>query len=127
MILVTGGTGLVGHQLLARLIKQGESPRALFRTVAGRDWALEKMKKSLSEKDRQNLRNIQWYKADITDVPRLTKAFENISAVYHCAGFISFDIRDKNQLRKINIEGTANMVNLALEKGVEKFCHLSSA
>lgn len=69
---------------------------------------------------------IEWFKADINNIPQLEDAFTQITQVYHCAGLVSFDIRDRKKLRKINIEGTANMVNISLAKGVEKFCHLSS-
>ncbi|HHB52321.1 MAG TPA: NAD-dependent epimerase/dehydratase family protein, partial [Saprospiraceae bacterium] len=53
-------------------------------------------------------------------------AFINITHVYHCAAVVSFRREDENLMRKVNIEGTANMVNLALEHTVEKFCYVSS-
>src|SRR5699024_10837800 len=69
---------------------------------------------------------VEWVQCDILDIPALESAFTGIKEVYHCAGLVSFDERDRARLRKINIEGTANMVNLALHYKIEKFCHLSS-
>jgi dihydroflavonol-4-reductase len=46
--------------------------------------------------------------------------------VYHCAAIVSFVQKDKYNLLKVNAEGTANMVNISLLKGVKQFCHVSS-
>jgi nucleoside-diphosphate-sugar epimerase len=51
---------------------------------------------------------------------------EGVTEVYHCAAMVSFEKKKETEMMKINIEGTANMVNVALEKGVSKFCHVSS-
>ena len=69
---------------------------------------------------------INWVKGDITDIPSLEIAFENVTHVYHCAALISFDPNDEDELRKINIEGTANVVNCCIDFGVKKLCHVSS-
>jgi len=125
MILVTGATGLVGSHLLIELLLQRKKIRALYRTQS----KVETTEKLLAKKlgSASNLiSNIEWYKADITRIPELTDAFEGIEYVYHCAGIITYNLKDYKLLRKINIEGTANMVNLALSKNVKKFCHVSS-
>ena len=59
-------------------------------------------------------------KGDITDIPSLNIAFENVTNVYHCAALISFDPRDEEELRKINIEGTAKVVNCCIDFGIKK-------
>jgi nucleoside-diphosphate-sugar epimerase len=69
---------------------------------------------------------IDWIQADILDVPSLEIAFENVATVYHCAALISFDPKDEEKLRKTNIEGTANVVNLSIDFGVKKLCYVSS-
>jgi nucleoside-diphosphate-sugar epimerase len=69
---------------------------------------------------------IIWKKADILDIPSLEVAFQNIEFVYHCAAMVSFDPNDEDQMRKINIEGTANVVNCCLAFDVKKLCHVSS-
>ena len=127
MILITGSTGLIGRHLLLELLK-GEKPiRAIYRSEAKKENTLSFLNfKQKSSSKVLNLSLLEWFSADITDIPSLTDAFKNISEIYHCAGLVSFDIRDKNKLRKINIEGTANMVNIALATKVKKFCHVSS-
>ncbi|GAA4280612.1 NAD-dependent epimerase/dehydratase family protein [Gaetbulibacter aestuarii] len=125
MILVTGGTGLVGGHLLYKLAKQNETIRATYRNKA----KLKNVKAIFEtyQKDYQALYDIiDWVKADITDIPALTDAMEGVDYVYHCAAFVSFEPDKYYQLRKINIEGTANMVNISLAVGVKKFCYVSS-
>jgi len=123
MILVTGGTGLVGAHLLLHLIENGESVRAIYRNTA----TIEKTKSLFDQHQKQNLfQLINWVEADILDVPSLTLAFENIEFVYHCAAVISFDPKDENVLRKVNIEGTANIVNFCIHNKIKKLCYVSS-
>ncbi len=123
MILVTGGTGLVGSHLLLHLLEKGESVRAIYRSKK----KIAKVKSLFDYYSKGNLvEKINWIEADILDIPSLEIAFNNIDYVYHCAGFISFDPKDENQLRKVNIEGTANIVNFCIAKKIKKLCHVSS-
>jgi nucleoside-diphosphate-sugar epimerase len=124
MILVTGGTGLVGAHLLLHLLENGENNlRAMYRNSKH----IEKTKALFELYKKSDLfSKIEWIKADILDVPSLEIAFENVNYVYHCAAFISFDPNDENQLRKVNIEGTANIVNFCIDKNITKLCHVSS-
>lgn len=123
MILVTGGTGLVGAHLLLHLIDNGEKVRALYRDSS--KIALTKSLFNRYQKDAL-FNQIEWFLGDITDIPSLEIAFQNIQQVYHCAALISFDRKDEDRLRKTNIEGTANMVNLSIANQVKKFCFVSS-
>lgn len=123
MVLVTGGTGLVGAHLLLHLIENGESVRAIYRNKK----TIEKTISLFSLYKKESFfEKIDWVQADIIDVPSLESAFENIDYVYHCAALISFDPKDEDLLRKINIEGTANIVNFCISKAVKKLCFLSS-
>lgn len=123
MILVTGATGLVGSHLLVQLLQENEEVKALFRS----EKQLEKVKNVFAFKNQSALFDkIYWIKSDITDVPSLEIAFENVTHVYHCAALISFDPNDEEKLRKSNIEGTANVVNCCIDFGVKKLCHVSS-
>jgi dihydroflavonol-4-reductase len=123
MVLVTGGTGLVGAHLLLHLIENGESVRAIYRNLE----SIQKTKDLFSLYKKANLfEKIDWIQADITDVPSLEIAFENVEYVYHCAALISFDPKDEDLLRKTNIEGTANIVNFCIVNYVKKLCFLSS-
>ena len=123
MILVTGGTGLVGAHLLLHLIENGENVRAIYRNQNN----IQKTKSVFELYKKADLfEKINWLEADILDVPSLETAFIAIEYVYHCAALISFDPRDESSLRKTNIEGTANMVNFSIAKGIKKFCFVSS-
>lgn len=123
MILITGSTGLVGRHLMLALIREGKQVRALYRS--------EDKKKEVElfyafAKAESFLKNIDWQQGDITDVPRLEIIFKEITKVYHCAALISFDPYKFKELTKVNIEGTANVVNLCIANKVQKLIHLSS-
>lgn len=113
MILVTGATGFLGAELIHQLTAQNLKIRALKRSTS-------KIPNLL--KDNQL---VEWVEADINDSEDLAAVFENITQVYHCAAFISFDPRDKKKLLKINIEGTSNVVNLCLAHHA-RLVHVSS-
>jgi nucleoside-diphosphate-sugar epimerase len=123
MILVTGATGLVGSHLLVQLLQENEEVKALFRS----EKQIEKVKNVFVFHHQTALFDkINWVKGDITDIPSLEIAFENVTHVYHCAALISFDPNDEEELRKINIEGTANVINCCIDFGIKKLCHVSS-
>ncbi|PTM03207.1 MAG: NAD-dependent epimerase, partial [Bacteroidetes bacterium] len=125
MILVTGGTGLVGSHLLFKLISNNENVRATYR----RKKTLERVKHVFSyfSDDAETLFNkIEWVEADINDIPKLEAAFKGISHVYHCAAFVSFEPDKYKTLRKININGTSNIVNLCISNNIVKLCYVSS-
>ena len=125
MILVTGGTGLVGAHLLYKLSLNENKIRATYRSQSKIDKAKHVF--SYFTDDVDSLFNkIEWIEADILDIPSLTDAFIDITKVYHCAALVSFDPNDYLKLRKTNIEGTANIVNLSLANNIEKLCYVSS-
>ncbi|MEY2629401.1 MAG: hypothetical protein RLZZ469_296, partial [Bacteroidota bacterium] len=123
MILVTGGTGLVGAHLLLQLTANETEIRAIYRNEKN----IRKTQSlfQLYGKEDQFLK-IQWMEGDIIDVPSLEKAFQGVTHVYHCAALISYNPKDENKLRKTNIEGTANIVNFCIDYNVSKLCHVSS-
>lgn len=110
MILVTGGAGLLGAELISQLLAQGKKVKAIYHHTPI----------SISH---PNLLNVR---CDILDVIKLEEIMQDVQQVYHCAGFVSFVPGNTEKLYKINVEGTANMVNAALEAGVSKFVHVSS-
>lgn len=123
MILVTGGTGLVGAHLLMELVKNEPKVRAIYRSEV----KIVQTKSLFRKYQMQDyFHKIVWIKADILDLTDLEYAFEDIDRVYHCAAMISFEKKDYPLMRKVNIEGTANMVNLSISYGVKKFCFVSS-
>ncbi|MBU2939049.1 NAD-dependent epimerase/dehydratase family protein [Lacinutrix sp. C3R15] len=125
MILVTGGTGLVGSHLLFELVKNNQNIRAIYRNKEKLE-SVKKVFSYFSDEVTILFNKIEWVEADILNIPQLTEAFKGITKVYHCAAFISFDPKDYHTLRKTNIEGTANIVNLSLANSIEKLCYVSS-
>ena len=123
MILVTGGTGLVGFHLLLQLSQEENAIRAIYRSE-------KKLLhvKNLFEKENKlpQFEKIDWVKADILDIPALETAFTNVSYVYHCAALVSFNPKDEEKLYQNNIFGTANVVNCCLSSNVKKLCYVSS-
>ncbi len=125
MILVTGGTGLVGSHLLYQLTSQDKQVRAIYRTLKSLD-SVKKVFSYFTDNIEGLFSKIDWVKADITDVPSLEKAFVNIDVVYHVAALVSFNPKEYRKMRQVNIDGTANVVNHAIAGNVQKLCFVSS-
>lgn len=125
MILVTGGTGLVGSHLLFWLTKEHATIRALYRTESSID-SVKHVFGYYTDEIEPLFSKIEWVKADITNIVSMDKFFNGITKVYHVAALVSFNPKDYYNMRKSNIEGTANIVNLCIEKGVQKLCYVSS-
>ncbi len=126
MILVTGGTGLLGSHLLVRLTANNVPVRAIYRSEQRLQQVKDLFRFYLQDSWEERFAKIEWLKGDILDVPFLEEVMQSCDEVYHCAALVSFHRRDFNRLIKINREGTFNMVNIALKYGVKKFCHVSS-
>lgn len=125
MILVTGGTGLLGIQLLFDLAERGYKVRAIKRKSSSVA-ILEKIFRIKSNEADKLLPLIEWVEGDVQDYFSLESAMHGVDQVYHCAAMVSFDPRDKERMIKINVNGTANVVNAALEAGARKLCFVSS-
>ncbi len=125
MILVTGGTGLVGAHLLVALTKSNDKVRAIHRKNSNID-DVKRVFSYYFNDINPYFSKIEWVEADITDIPSLEKPFQGISYVYHCAAIISFHPKAYYKMRKVNIEGTANIVNLSIVQKVKKLCFVSS-
>lgn len=125
MILVTGGTGLVGAHLLYRLVESGKKVRATYRH-SNKLKNIKRVFSTYTNSYESLFNTIEWVKADILDVPALLEAFDDVKQVYHCAAFVSLEPDKYHLLRKTNIEGTANVVNVAISKHIEKLCYVSS-
>lgn len=110
-ILVTGGAGLVGNELINQLLMRGEPIKALYNNT------------TLSFHANAKLTPV---KCDILDPIGLEEAMHGITHLYHCAAVVSFSPNQKQQLIATNIEGTANVVNAAIDAGVKKMVHVSS-
>ena len=123
MIFVTGGTGLVGSHVLLKLAKKGEILKALKRTNS----SLEICKSVFSFYNADALFDkINWVEGDVNDIPSLTQGMQGCERLIHCAAIVSFYANDADLLKKVNIEGTANVMNVALASDVKKVGFVSS-
>ncbi len=111
MILVTGGAGLLGKELIKQLLLQGKRVRAIYNNTKLPDFHSD---------------SLQQMQCNILDVVGLEEAMKGVEYVYHCAAIVSFNPKRKQEMFKINIEGTANVVNAALDAGIKKMVYVSS-
>jgi len=111
MVLVTGGAGLLGRELITQLLSSGKDVTAIYNKTKPEGFSSGR------------LRIVQ---CDILDVSGLEEVMEGVDELYHCAGKVTFGPGQEEQLYKINVEGTANVVNAALNAGVKKMVHVSS-
>ncbi|MBA7581641.1 Aurachin B dehydrogenase [subsurface metagenome] len=125
MILITGATGLVGSHLLYELLKKEEKVKALKRQSSDTGNVLRTFGYYTDEQKKLYSR-IEWVEGDISDRESLEMAFKDVNKVYHTAAVISMDSADSAEMKIINVEGTANIVNLCLEKKISKLCYVSS-
>lgn len=112
-VFITGATGFIGSYVCQRLVDRGYSVRALKREHSVIPERLKKLP-------------VEWVEGDLLDIHSLQDGVEGCQLVYHCAGFVSLSNVKKRQMRRVNIEGTENLINVALKAGVEKFGHISS-
>jgi dihydroflavonol-4-reductase len=113
-ILITGINGLVGSFAAKRLIDEGHEIYGLVRENADLGLLL-----AIKHK-------ITFIIGDILDIPNLEKAIKNMDWVIHSAAVVSFLPKDRDLLFKVNVEGTANMVNVCLENNIKKLVFISS-
>jgi len=125
MIFVSGGTGLLGAHLLYKLVANGEKVRALKRETSNTQEVL-KIFSYYSADAQKYFDAIEWVNGDMLDYFSLEKALAGVHEIYHCAAIVSFDPKERESMISNNVEGTANMVNAAIENGVKKICHVSS-
>lgn len=116
MVLVTGGTGFLGSYIIKHLVEKGYRVRALRREKAVLPFYIPK---EIFEK-------VEWVTGDILDVISLEEAMEGVDQVIHAAAVVSFLKADRKKMYQVNVEGTANVVNIAIEKKVKRLVYISS-
>ncbi|MCU0383540.1 MAG: NAD-dependent epimerase/dehydratase family protein [Cyclobacteriaceae bacterium] len=114
MITVTGANGLAGSYIVKELVAHGEKVRALVRPTS-----------SLTELEEVKDK-IEIIYADVTNYTSLEDAFTGSDVVIHTAALVSYHPADKEQMRKINVNGTRHVVNACLQTQVPVLLHVSS-
>lgn len=115
MIVITGATGFLGSTLVYDLVTAGNEVRCLKRSTS-----------AIPTKLSVHADKITWIEGDVNDIASLEELLEGCTLLYHCAAVVSFNPAKTAELYHINIEGTANVVNVALSKGIQKMVHVSS-
>ena len=111
MIFVTGGTGLIGSFLLHALRARGLAVRALHRGAVPAGAAP----------------GVEWLAGDLLDTELLRAALTpEVTHVFHCAGLVSYAPQDEDLLLRVNVEGTAAVVDACLARPGIRLAHVSS-
>lgn len=110
-VFLTGITGLLGHEIASQLLAKGYKIKALVRNP---------------ERIKIQNTDIEYVQGDILDVTVLTEQLKEVDFAIHTAATVSFAPKDRKEMYRINIKGTANVVNACLENSVKKLCHISS-
>jgi dihydroflavonol-4-reductase len=118
-VFITGATGFIGSHIARRYLADGYAVKALFRPASGYG-----MLTDVADK-------ITWHEGDVLDIPSLEVAIQSgrpdVSVdVIHAAAIVSFVPKDQRRMEAINVEGTANVVNVCLRAGVRKLGYVSS-
>ena len=111
-ILVTGATGYFGHMLALTLARKGNIVHALVRNPQS---------PLIPQHE-----NIIAFKGDITDKNSIRPAIKDCKEVYHSAALVKLYSKDPSAFFKVNVEGTKNILSVALEEGVKKLVFTSS-
>jgi len=111
---ITGCNGLVGSYIARKLLAEGAEVSALKREQSSFEYIQD-----IADK-------IAWHHGDILDVMSLEQPILEADFVIHCAGFVSFASKDYSKMFKVNVEGTANLVNGCLKYGQKKLLYISS-
>jgi nucleoside-diphosphate-sugar epimerase len=115
MIFLTGGTGFIGSYILAELVRGGYAVRALRRERPVPSY----LPREIADK-------VEWVSGDILDVSLLNEEVRGCDRIIHAAALVSFHPEERRKLFSLNIEGTANLVNAALENNIPDFVYISS-
>lgn len=115
MILVTGGTGFLGAYIIKNLVEKGHAVRAIRRSSPLPFYIAPDI-----------LEKVEWVEGDVLDVVSLYDAMEGVDSLIHSAAIVSFSKSNRRRMYDVNIGGTANVVNAAIEQGVKRFIHVSS-
>jgi len=123
MNLITGATGLLGTHIALELLARGQQVRALSRAGSSQ----KSMKQVFAHYGSFDLfQRIEWVEGELEDVSSLIDALKGCITVYHCAAIVSYHPADRKQMYKVNVEGTANIVNACINQEGVALAHVSS-
>jgi dihydroflavonol-4-reductase len=112
-VFVTGGSGVIGGALVARLLERDDEVIALARSDAAAA-ALER-------------RGVQVVRGDTVDQDALASGMEGCAYAFHVAGVNALCVDDERPLERVNVDGAVAAVRAAAQAGVRRLVHTSSA
>ncbi|OYT17609.1 MAG: hypothetical protein B7C24_01785 [Bacteroidetes bacterium 4572_77] len=125
MILVTGGSGLLGAHLLYDLLRKHPRVRASKRPHSSMDF-VKKVFAYYSNDAQALFEKIEWVEMDLDDIFSIEEALKGIDRVYHCAAVVSFHKKQAYLMQQTNVLGTKNLVDACLHSAIAKLIHVSS-
>lgn len=124
IILVTGGTGSIGSEIVRQLLKY--HPKKI--RIYSRDETSQFYLQTELEKKRGNKEILRFLIGDIRDQKRLIRAMEDVDIVFHTAALKHVPYCERNPFEavKTNVIGAQNVIDSALACGVKKVVAISS-
>jgi len=110
--LVTGATGFIGVWLVRHLLEKGHEVSVVARS--------DSLPEEISG------RGVKVFKGDIVDRDSLGRAFQNQQGVFHLAGYVGYKKWEREIMRRVNVDGTQNVIDQCLRQGVQRLVHVSS-
>lgn len=110
---VTGATGLLGHNLVRTLVMQERCVRILARPTSNTRYL-------------EGLPRVEVVTGDVTDVESLLHSFQGVENVYHCAATVSMWSGNAEQMWAVNVQGTKNVLLACKAASVARLVHCSS-
>lgn len=111
-IFITGATGYVGQKLVLGALQRGHSVHALVRDINAKDIPVHPQ--------------LTLFKGDITDRSTIVTAMKGCDGVLHCAAIAKLRVHDRDIFYTVNVDGTHNVLDVALQSGVKKFVFTST-
>jgi dihydroflavonol-4-reductase len=111
-VLVTGGTGFIGHHVVRLLVERGENVRVLVRPDEDRS--------PLADLD------VEFRTGNLLDPDSLTAAVDGVDRLFHLAAIYALWLPEPEQMYRVNVEGTRALMRAAMTAGVERVVHTSS-
>ena len=119
VILVTGGGGSIGSAIVKEILRY---PIKTVRVFDTDEYGLFKLKREVNDP------RLRLLLGNILDRERVNIAGNNVDIVIHAAAVKNIEITEFNAIETIdvNINGTVNMIKMAMEKQPEKFLYIST-
>ncbi|PNX52696.1 MAG: hypothetical protein BV458_08210, partial [Thermoplasmata archaeon M9B2D] len=127
-ILVTGGTGCIGSEIVRSVLKYGPEVIRIFSNDENATFQMMQETDSNGTKLMHEIANRRFLIGDIRDKERVLLAMEDIDIVYHAAALKHVPLCEYNPFEaiKTNVLGTQNVIEAALESGVDRVISIST-